>query len=221
MHVLGWILFILLVLLILIPFTTLSIRFQYRREGADDELGVTVRWIGGLVRFHYSVPLLKRTERGDLAVRQELRTGKGKTLTVKKRRITPETILRSQKRFRVLRRRVRDLNETMRRFLRHVTCERLEWATTIGTGDAAETGVLTGMAWAIKTTFVSVAGRHVRWERPPALNVRPSFEERRLESNLLCIVRFRLGHLILAVTRLYLNMRKGSEGTWRNTPFRA
>lgn len=220
MHVLGWILFILLVILILIPFTTLSIRFQYRRGGSDDELGLTVRWIGGLIRFHYSVPLLKREERG-FAVRQELQTGKGKTLTAKRRRITPATIRRSQKRFQALRRRVRDLHDTLRRFLRHVTCERLEWVTTIGTGDAAETGVLTGMAWAIKTTLVSVAGRHVRWERPPALNVRPSFEERRLESNLLCIVRFRLGHLILAVTRLYLNMRKGSEGTWRNTPFRA
>ena len=51
MQVLGWIFFTLLFLLLLIPFTTLSIRFQYRREGDDDELGVTVRWIGGLVRF--------------------------------------------------------------------------------------------------------------------------------------------------------------------------
>ncbi|MFS8512834.1 Protein of unknown function [Planifilum fulgidum] len=220
MQVLGWIFFTLLFLLLLIPFTTLSIRFQYRREGDDDELGVTVRWIGGLVRFHYSVPLIKREDEG-LAVRQKLQTGKGKTLTGKRRRITLETVGRYQRRFQSLKRRVRDLNDTIRLFLRHVTCERLEWATTIGTGDAAETGVLTGMAWAIKTALVQAVGRHVRWARPPALDVRPSFGERRLQSHLLCIVRFRLGHLILAVTRLYLNMRKGSEGTWRNTPFRA
>ena len=221
MVVLGWILFVLLILLILVPFTTLSIRFQYHREGTDDELGVAVYWIGGLIRYNFSAPLLNWTERGDLVVRQEIQTGKGKNLTTQKKRITLETIRRYTKFFQRLRRRIHDLNDTVRPFLRHVTCERLEWVSTIGTGDAAETGILTGMAWAIKTMLVSVAGKYVRWARYPKLNVRPCFGEKRLESDLLCIVRFRLGHLILAVVRLYLNMRKGSEGTWQNTPFRA
>lgn len=221
MHVLGWFLLILLILLFLTPFTTLSIRFQYRKEGADDHLGVTVHWIGGLIRFHYSVPLLSLTERGDVLVRQKLQTGKGKTFMSKKRKISLKMLRRSQKNFLRMRRRIRNLHGIMRRFFKHVTCERLEWFTTIGTGDSAETGILTGIVWALKTALVSLAGRYVRWTRPPRLNVHPSFNEQRFESELLCIVRFRLGHLILAVARLFLNMRKGSEGTWQNTPFRA
>ncbi len=221
MQVLGWILLIILIAILLIPFTTLSIRFQYRKRGADDHVGVTLRWLGGLVRLHYSVPKLSWTERGDVSTRQVVQTGKGKTLMSKRKRISLKKLRRFQKNAQRMRRQVRDLHGLLRRFFQHVTCERLEWVSTIGTGDSAETGILTGVAWALKTALVSVAGRYVRWARSPRLDIHPSFERQRLESDLVCIVRFRLGHLILAVARLYLNMRKGSEGTWQNTPFRA
>ena len=56
MQVLGWILLIILIAILLIPFTTLSIRFQYRKRGADDHVGVTLRWLGDWFAYTIAFP---------------------------------------------------------------------------------------------------------------------------------------------------------------------
>ncbi|GGE10959.1 hypothetical protein GCM10011571_10340 [Marinithermofilum abyssi] len=203
-------------LLLLIPFTTLRVHLTYRRKEKEDHVFIRVKWLGGLIRFQYEVPLLD-TENSLQAKTKTTSNIPG----LKKRqrmRITLQDIKRAKERWSWLRRRVADLYRIIRRFLSRVTCERLTWTTRLGTGDAADTGVLTGIAWGVKSTLVGVAGSYIRWKTKPDLQVTPHFTDRVWQTELDCIIRFRIGHAMLALICLLVHMRwKGDERTWQKS----
>ncbi|MDR6224553.1 DUF2953 domain-containing protein [Desmospora profundinema] len=206
---------------LLMLFSTVRIRLLYHRRDEDDEMAVQVRMWAGLLRLQYRFPTIRLTPEG-----VDLDEKTGTPWPGKKppwhRRIGWKTIRRMQQNFSDIKQRVVDLYDVFRGFLGHVKCERLTWKSHLGTGDAAETGVLTGLAWGVKTSLVGFMGSYIRWVVRPHLDVVPYFQERRLETDLDCMIRFRLGHAILAVIRLLTRMRgKGGEGTWKNTQFKA
>jgi hypothetical protein len=112
------------------------------------------------------------------------------------------------------------LQTTLGWMLRKVTCEQLSWGTTVGTGDAAETGVLTGLIWTIKSILLGIVAGYIRWDQSPQLEVAPQFNQAILEIRFHSIIRFRLGHAILAITRLLAHMRKGRGRKWQIIPFK-
>jgi hypothetical protein len=212
----GWLGSALFALVLLFLFSTVRIRFRYYRQGENDEVTVQFRMWAGLLRFQTRFPTIRLTAKG-WNVKES--TGKKPPWH---RRIRWKTLRRAQREFTLLQQRVVDLYEVMRRFMAHVTCDRFIWKSGIGTGDAAETGVLAGLAWGVKTGLVAVFGSYIRWRARPHLDIVPHFQEHRLETELDCIIRFRLGHAILAMIRVLTRMRaKGGEGTWQNTPFKA
>ncbi|WP_169713534.1 DUF2953 domain-containing protein [Paludifilum halophilum] len=215
----GWVigLSLLAAVLLLFPFTSLWIHVAYRRSGEDDQLTLRFLWLWGLIRFRYRVPMEDISRKG-LNVREKMDTNardKGKTL---RDRINWAAVKRARKQWAFLRENIVYLTGVIRRFLSRIVCERFTWYTEIGTGDAAETGVVTGLVWGIKSSFIGVAGSHIRWDRSPDIDVEPRFNEKLLHTDLDCIIRFRIGYAILAVIRLFTRMRrKGSEGKWQNT----
>lgn len=215
----------LLGLLIVLWFTSIRVEMLYKREKEDDRGEVKIFALGGLLRFRMELPNfdwkgldegleLESEAEGDTAVSPDL--GKDKKYAINRR-----TMKKMKEMYDELVDHIDFFHCTVRWFLSKVTCEKLVWVTKIGTGDAAEAGVLTGIVWGIKTTLVSVLGSYTRWEEPPQMDVAPDFQQAILETHFHSIIRFRVGHAILAIKRLLLHMRKGRERNWPSTPFRA
>lgn len=201
--------------------STVRIRLLYRRRGEDDEILVQVRMWAGLIRFNYRFPQFRLTPEG-VDVKEKTETPWPRKTPPWHERIGLETMKRVRREWEVLKVRVFGLYDVFRRFLSHVRCERLIWRSHLGTGDAAETGVITGLAWGVKTSLVGMLGSYIDWLVRPRLDVVPHFQEHRLDTELDCMIRFRLGYAILAVLRLLIRMRgKGGEGIWQNTQFKA
>jgi hypothetical protein len=208
MITLLWILLGLGVMVVLLSLTTVRCHIQYKRVDADDRINVTFRWWKWF-RLRWTVPSLQLsglTEDGKLLPHLQA------TVRQSRRRRWQERlswgVLRRMHRQSVwLREHVHHLHQWFRNLLRRFHVESLRWHSAIGTGDAAETGVLTGLAWGLKSTVVGVAGAYVQWDRPPQIQVDPVFHEPHLETDFQCIVRFRIGHAILAGIRLLLNFR--------------
>lgn len=84
--------------------------------------------------------------------------------------------------------------------LTRATVSHLSWNTTFGTGDAALTGVLAGVAWSVKSFTVAVLNRKTRGlYTKPHLKVSPVYNATCLITDFHCIFRFRAGHIIGAV----------------------
>lgn len=224
MWIVLWIVLALLLAIILVfPFTSLRLEVRYKREDGDDQLTLRLRLLWGLIRLRSSIPVMKwMQEEGAVKVQQKAESGPVKGTW--RRRFTRRTLQRMRERYLMFRDQVHQLQALTRRFLQHVVLERLEWRSTVGTGDAAETGVITGVVWGIKSILVSTACSYVKWNKMPLLKVDPLFSEARLTTDLHCIIRFRIGYAMLAAIRLVRNMRKGRKGEeqkWQSTLFKA
>ncbi|QKI82015.1 DUF2953 domain-containing protein [Kroppenstedtia eburnea] len=219
---------VILIILILFPFTSVRIHLIYRRKAEKDHLEFRFRLFFGWIRFRIQVPSLQLQGSGVTVRSKEKGNMPGSEPRRQKLRITWRKLRNLRHRFARLQQRILQLNETLmeagRRFMSRVVCERLEWETLIGTGDAASTGIVTGMIWGVKYTLIGFAGSHIRWEKAPRIEVQPLFNTERIETCLESIFRFRIGHAILAVIRLLVRLlqnQKGGEGSWQNTRFKA
>jgi hypothetical protein len=196
----------LLGLCMLIWFTTMRVDLLFTRVGGNHHAEIKFATLGGIVhyRMKWDGGVTEETKQED---------DRGVTSADEKREnfATMYQRLRCQLPF---------LQATLCWMLRKVTCEELRWGTTVGTGDAAETGVLTGLIWTIKSILLGLAAGYIRWDQSPQLEVAPQFNRAILEIQFHSIIRFRLGHAILAITRLLTHMRKGRGRKWQIIPFK-
>jgi len=204
-------------------YSLIRIEIFYQRLGDDDQGEIKIFALGGLLRFRLELPKIdwKGIEQG-IQMEQNWKSGtsEARLLKQKKKNITLRTIKKMMKNFQRLLDEFSNLKQTIRWFLRHVTWERFEWKTHLGTGDAAEAGILAGVAWTIKTTLVGWISRYPQWEQPPHLVIEPDFYRPRLETRFHGIIRFRIGHAILGIKRLR-KKDKGRERKWQSIPFKA
>ncbi len=214
----GLIFFLIILVLLLVFFigtwfSDIQIELLFKREAQNDFGKIKVKMFGGLLRFQYNLPqiLWGGLDEG-VALKQNVtgKIGKKETKTKKKSiHIDKRKVKKFHFEYRQILYRYHDFQRIMRWFFGKITCEKFVWNTKIGTGDAAEAGFLTGLAWSFKWMLLSWLGNQIRWNAKPELKVDPRFNEAILETYFHSIIRFRIGHAILAVKRLSDHMRKG------------
>ncbi|MDQ0418099.1 hypothetical protein J2Z48_002288 [Croceifilum oryzae] len=226
MHIFSWILFILLVVSILIVCSQIQIELEYQREGKADDGYIRIKALYGLIRY------TMRISEMDVDVSSKgvsytsgwnAEAGKSTVESEKsKENVSWSGFKRAQENFAETLERVQDLYPLIRYFCSKICCKNLEWKTQVGTGDAAEAGVLTGLVWGIKSFLISAVGNYIKWKKPPEIDVIPHFNQLAFNMYFHSILCFRVWHAIVVVTRLWIQMRKGRERTWQaSTPFKA
>lgn len=85
--------------------------------------------------------------------------------------------------------------QTIINYLRYANLRKLEWKSYIGLGDAAQTGFFTGVLWAFKGACLSLLRQDKRFSFQ--INIYPNFTNANLCSQLTCILRIRIVHIIL------------------------
>jgi len=219
-----WFLVALLILFILIYFSTVRIKIEYKRKKENDMIHIEVKIWFGLITLRYQIPMLQvRSLFDGVKVERKVDPMAGNTKPVGRKKfwLTPSIIQRYFQKIRLLRIRVHDLNEIAKKTMKYFICENLQWNTRVGVGDAAATGVVTGLVWGIKTTFLGMVFHFITLKTIPQINVVPAFRSETVDTHFHCILRFKIGHAIIAGTRIMLNLRKGREGRWQSTLFRA
>lgn len=219
-----WVGFTLVMIFLLIYFTTVRIHIEYKRARENDHIHIKAGIWFGLISLKFNIPLLQlqsliKGVKGE----EEVTPANTKTAGIQKSkfRLTPREVYRYFHRFYLLRDQVHNLNLIFKQVLKKIRCEQFEWYTRVGVGDAASTGVLTGVIWGIKTTIVGLFSHYVTLRTTPRMNVVPAFQGQNLDTRFSCILRFRIGNAIIAGIRILFKFKKGREGIWQNTLFRA
>lgn len=222
-----WLILILLILIliIIILFSSVLIRVFFQRVHNEDHLNIRIRAFFGLIRLQFEVPILKLQQNSPgLDIKTEIESAPHEnTLKTKRKTITPSMIMQRMQKVKKRLKEVHGLLDWVKQTLKYVKCDKLTWHSKIGTGDAAETGVLTGLIWGVKTTFLGVGLRMLTLRTVPRVNVIPIYNQRHFHSELECILRIRVGHAILAGIRFVPRFikGKGGEGKWQSILFRA
>ncbi|MCO7175931.1 DUF2953 domain-containing protein [Sporolactobacillus kofuensis] len=88
-----------------------------------------------------------------------------------------------------------------------IKVSQMSWVTTCGSGDAAETALLCGVIWSLKSSIIP-------WIAPissdhPRINVIPRFQGKCLYSSLSCMFQIRIGDAIVMIKKIRHQLKEG------------
>ena len=120
--------------------------------------------------------------------------------------------------------RVTDLLPFIRRAIRHryYYCEEARVSLTVGTGDAAETALISGSVRALLPNLIRLVGGPLGLgETRPLVRILPEYRRAVLETDITCIYRIHLGKIILYESiALVAGHSRGGGRRCLNTPLR-
>jgi hypothetical protein len=102
-----------------------------------------------------------------------------------------------------------------------VYCRQIEWNTVLGAGDAAATGVLTGLVYGVKSVIISVFSHYLTMYTVPRISVQPLWDTKAVRTRFSCRLQFRVVFAAAAGVRILLKIRKGRQRKWQAAPTRA
>ncbi|MDF0726428.1 DUF2953 domain-containing protein [Cytobacillus sp. S13-E01] len=213
----GWIkllwFFIILgifLLLFIITITKLSVNVDLYHTGDDDNIRIKLTAWFGLIRYTIKVPLIKvDKETPGIVVKHEEIAGQKDLGKKKKQKFSPMDILLSMRDTTEILKHVINLHTIIRKFFNKISITKFEWHTTLGIGDAAQTGVLAGLGWSIKGTLLGILSNYMKLMTQPVTSITPSFQIPISQTKLSCIFHFRIGHAMLVGIRLIKYWRGG------------
>lgn len=210
----GIILFLLLLLV-----TPLQIKAVYKRAGKNDFFEVTIK-IWRVIPITFKLPSLKlaMSKKKGPYVEADIKAEDDSTVTEAK--IDTADVKQVIERFQQMLERVHNLMPIMKNFFRHISCQEIEWKSTLGIGDAAGTGALIGLVYGVKCVIISMLSHNISLHRMPRINVEPAWNTTIIRTQFHCIVEFRIGYVILTGIRMLLKLRRGRVRKWQTTPFR-
>jgi len=214
-----WILLVIAALLFLIFITPLRIHILYERKKENDQVNIEVTCWFRLIRLRYELPMIKlRSPNGTPEVDAKLEHSNPITSDQKTHGLNAPQAKNWYRRYHELLENVHDFHHILKLMLKKMRCEKLEWETTLGLGEAMETGALTGIAWGLKNMIVAVIAHYVTMRTIPRVSIQPEWNHQLLHIHFRCILRFMVGHAMIAAFRIFVKYIKGREQKWHTTP---
>ncbi|QUH20730.1 DUF2953 domain-containing protein [Alkaliphilus sp. B6464] len=193
------ILIIIGIFLFIILYSNLKIAINFTRYHEDDVITMDFTALYGIFKYTTKIPFIDlvkgHNEIPALEVKTEVELGKNERHIGDNKSIVNiheiENIIKKYKRLYI---RYKTLITHIREKL---IISNISWVTEFGTGDAAETAIITGVIWTIKPGLISlVCNRYNSLDI--FVNVVPNYNIKTFETSIDCIFRIKLGHIINA-----------------------
>lgn len=214
---------IVIVMVILVFITPVQIMLFYGRVGENDHVIVELSAWFRLIRRKYEIPMvfLKQSEAGpELVAKVETVQQKNRTKE-KIKDLTRKQMNKWYHNYRDLLEKIHDLQPMFSQLFKRIRCTKLDWHTVMGTGQASETGALTGIIWGVKSMLIGVISHSISLRVIPRMSVQPTWNQAMIRTQFHCVLHLTLGHIIVVSAKMYFQLRKGRDRKWRTAPSEA
>ncbi|MEH7379556.1 DUF2953 domain-containing protein [Bacillus sp. JJ1533] len=204
------ILLFLVLLILLIMITRLTIFIEANHSQDDDHIKIKFSIWFGLIRYTINVPMVAiDKETPSIVLKKEKKANMAAADKKNKEKFSVKHFIDNLHDTNVIFQRVIDLVPILKRFLKKISVSKFEWHSHIGVGDAAHTGIITGLGWAIKGTIVSVISHYLNLKTNPDYSITPSFQVAVSETRIKCMIHFRIGYAMVAGIKAIKRWRGG------------
>lgn len=215
----GVVFCIFVLIFFVIYFTTLTILIRVHKSDKRNEAIFIFKCWNGLIRYEIKIPFLKIDDDGPNVVFEEDKKSGNNPKKEKKetKKVTPEEVTDSFSDMKTLLEHIKAMHKIVASFMSTIKISNFKWETMFATGDAAKTGMATGLVWTTKSTFISVLSSFFRLMNRPLIHVQPVFQGKGLESRLSCMVQFRIGNAIKAGFKM-IRYWRGGKAKFKTLP---
>lgn len=194
---------ILLIIYIVFFWVEVKVALNYIHNEHGEWIIISFYTRDGFLRYEKEIPLLKKD--GD-KVRFKLVKGQSREMregTGKRENLFLFDIFGKYNSVKIYLQDHSSLFESVRRYLNkkdvHVELSIKIWQ---GTGDAAQTGLLCGLIWAVAGILSSHITRYMKFIKKK-INITPCFDKRIFEVDASCIFHAKLVHIIVVLIKIY------------------
>lgn len=198
----------------------LYIDLRYVRLGDNDDLTVSIYLLRHFLIYKIHVPVIELTKSGEIPwIKSKLSTTTCmvKTYPKRERRFVLRLLTIYLKRPARWEKLMQKFHHYQRIYL-HVThqitkrihCEKLRLIVVYGSGDAAITGILTGVFWAISGLIIHRLRQRLSFSQSPQFSMEAQFTKQCLTIDFACIFRLSIGDVISTSVSLANYTRKGA-----------
>lgn len=192
-------------MLILLLFLNVKAEITYQYENHKQQAEIIVKALFGLIRFKIKIPSAKNKD--DTTYSNEKQNASDAKKNTKKQTKEDEALNPLNKVNNFVQY-LPEIYKIVKTFLKKVQIRRFAWTSIIGTGDAAQTGVISGAGWAIKGSVLGVISHYLSLRVYPLIEIKPDFQRSVSNTYLKCMIQVRVGHAMLAGMKLLKYWRK-------------
>lgn len=204
------------IILLFLAFLTIEVMVHYKRDAVDDRIELKFQVLGGLVHYRLEVPMAKLIKQNDSSMPHfiaPVKAGVNQTSKVGLMSLNWDQVEQMLDTFKDFWRRIGVFKEHVLKQFKIFRIYEFRWKTEFGLGDAAATGTLAGLAWAIKGGVVGIASHFFNLQERPHLEIKPVFYVLGFSTDITCIIRFRLGEAMIAGTKVAIYwLRRDDHG---------
>lgn len=210
----GWLIALLLLLLLVLLAAVLAsrirIELRFRRARNDDRLEVDVKAIFGL--FHYRYEVSKIDYRGMLGGVRLYEGKNGINPAQEKASANIEDLGKrdvewGNSMLKSFRKNFRDYNGWLKDTAARVTCTGFRWSTSVGTGNPANTAIVVGAGWGIKSFLLGRMTEWMTFKNEPILLVAPCYNRTAFSTDMEVLLQMRAAALAISGWKLLRRMR--------------
>lgn len=204
--IIAWILIVLFLFIFISLFTKLTIDLTYKFDPNDQRLVVLIKALFGLIRIRMDIPELndtntekQKSEKPDPSLDKNFTDIDS---------IDEDEALKAYRPIKYWMKNMNELYKVVKKSLKKVRITQLVWKSAIGTGDAATTGIISGVGWSFKGTVIGMLSYYFSLKVQPQLEIRPIFNRKISNTYVKCIFQVRAGQAILAGLKIFKLWKK-------------
>lgn len=201
-------------ILILFILSEIKIRLTINKQKNNDFIEIKVWIFYNLIRITKKIPIIA-FESVNEGIKYKSETNKPGNNTEKKDRITKKKVINWRKQFKQIVHHIHDFYIILKKFVKKIRIDVYKWETIVGTGDAMDTGLISGLLWGIKGSTLGIVSNYAQLHTNPIISVSPEFNKQIYTSRFECILRFRVGYLIITGIRLIVKLFQGGRKKWQ------
>lgn len=201
---------IILILMILV-FIKIKVSLRYIRKGTVNMIELSFEGLKGLIAFHYVIPMDKDDMGGKKIIRLKKwmrveRAGDSEPEAQERENI----LMNIGKVWSFIHENGDVFNKTFKGSKGRLEISRLSLEMVIGTGNAAYTGILTGLAWTLYGILLSQVSQFIVVKQKEE-RIIGEFSKRILTIDITCIFHARPVHIILAGLKIQSSLSRKSK----------
>ncbi|WZL74926.1 DUF2953 domain-containing protein [Clostridiaceae bacterium 35-E11] len=193
--------------------TPLIIHIKILKDKTNDVIAVYFKALFGLLRYKLEVPLVDLIFNKDgkpfLKTEVEVKNNqKEQPINKGESFLTFKEIQNLQDKFNFFLNTYFDIFNDIRK---EIKVKQLLWTTKFGVGDAAATGILSGVFWMMKSYIITLIKNNTKCSHI-SLDIEPHFNKEIFKTSLDCIISIKIGYIIIAAIQFgYTFLRKGGR----------
>lgn len=204
--IIAWILIVLFLFIFISLFTKLTIDLTYKFDPNDQRLVVLIKALFGLIRIRMDIPELNDTNT-EKQKSEKTDPSLDKNFTDIDS-IDEDEALKAYRPIKYWMKNMNELYKVVKKSLKKVRITQLVWKSAIGTGNAATTGIISGVGWSFKGTVIGMLSYYFSLKVQPQLEIRPIFNRKISNTYVKCIFQVRAGQAILAGLKIFKLWKK-------------